>query len=267
MNLLLSVVGLALAALRENKMRSFLTVLGVIIGTGTIIGVGSILAGLDNAVAGVVRSIGASTAIVFKMRLGPSVGGRTPEEINRKPLTYEDAVALAERCPSVEHVSPYLLVQVNFRGPSQDHARYKSNDAYQLQVAGTDENYVNSGQAEIDTGRFFTATEDVHRLPVVVLGQDVYGSLFGAEQAEGKKITVDGQEVTVLGVMKRPASSVPGQTDNRLLMPYFTAAETVSASPRTSVICDAKRRATSRGDRRNHRRAAPAASRGAQGAR
>ena len=61
MKLLLSVIGLALATLRENKVRSFLTVLGVIIGTGTIIGVGSILAGLDGAVTGVIRSLGTNT--------------------------------------------------------------------------------------------------------------------------------------------------------------------------------------------------------------
>ena len=69
---MLSVIGLALATLRENKVRSFLTVLGVIMGTGTIIAVGSILAGLDGAVTGVIRSMGTNTAVVFKMRMGPS---------------------------------------------------------------------------------------------------------------------------------------------------------------------------------------------------
>ena len=60
-----SAIGLALATVREHKMRSFLTVLGVIIGTGTIIGVGSIIAGLDGAVTGIMRSFGTNTAIVF----------------------------------------------------------------------------------------------------------------------------------------------------------------------------------------------------------
>src|SRR5579864_9728671 len=148
MRLLLSVVRLEVETLRENKIRSVLTVLGVVMGTGTIIGVGSILTGLDSSVTGVIRSFGTNTAMVFKMRLGPTFGGRTPEEILRKPLTYEDGVAIAERCPSVEHVSPYLM-QINFRGPPNDHARYKGNDDYQLQLAGTDEVYASSGQAEI----------------------------------------------------------------------------------------------------------------------
>src|SRR5580700_4349984 len=89
MKLLRSVIGLALVTLRENMIRSFFTVLGVIIGTGTIIAVGSILAGLDGAVTGVIRSFGTNTAIVFKMRMGPGFSGRTAEERNRKPLDYE----------------------------------------------------------------------------------------------------------------------------------------------------------------------------------
>ena len=65
-----SAIGLALATVREHKMRSFLTVLGVIIGTGTIIGVGSIIAGLDGAITGVIRSFGTNTAIIFKFPIG-----------------------------------------------------------------------------------------------------------------------------------------------------------------------------------------------------
>ena len=221
MKLLLSVVSLALNTLRENKVRSFLTLLGVIIGTGSIIGVGSILAGLDSSVAGLIRNVGANSILVFKFRLGPAFGGRTPEELLRKPLTYEDAVAIAERCPSVEHVSPYIL-QIMRGGATLDHARYKSNDAYQIQLGGTDEYYTASGQAEMKTGRFFSDTENQHRIAVAVIGEDVYGSLFGLEQAEGKTIQVDGREVQVVGVMKRPATSLPGQTDTRILLPYFT---------------------------------------------
>ena len=76
MKLLLSVIGLALATLKENKVRSFLTLLGVIIGTGTIIGVGSILAGLDGAVSGAIQSVGTNTIIVQKATFGFA---RTPK--------------------------------------------------------------------------------------------------------------------------------------------------------------------------------------------
>src|SRR5258708_36885624 len=101
MRLLFSVMRLALVTLRENKARSFLTVLGVIIGTGTIIAVGSIIAGMDGAITGVIRSMGTNTAIAMKMRIGPAFNARTPEEGQPKPLTWETAVALERPCPSV----------------------------------------------------------------------------------------------------------------------------------------------------------------------
>jgi putative ABC transport system permease protein len=167
MNLLLSVIGLALATLRENKVRSFLTLLGVMIGTGTIIGVGSILTGLDGAVTGAIRSLGTNTAIV--MKIGPSFGGgRTPEQRMRRPLTYDNVLAIEERCPSVEHVSPILQPPNGIL-----RARYKGNDAFQLQMFGTSEYYATAGQADLMAGRFFTDSEDRHRMPVTVIGQDI----------------------------------------------------------------------------------------------
>ena len=225
MKLILSVIGLALSTLRENKIRSFLTVLGVIIGTGTIIAVGSILTGMDGAVTGVIRSLGTDTAIIFKMRMGPSFGGRTAEERNRKSLTYENAKAIMERSPAVEHVSPYLLPP---NGISR--ARYKGNDYAGPQIAGTDELYVNGGQAEMMEGRFFTETENLHRMPVTAIGEDVYRALFGMESAIGKRITVDGRELEVVGVMRRPANAIPGQDDNRILIPFFTMHKMYPAS-------------------------------------
>src|SRR5262252_3524227 len=218
MKLLLEVIKLALDTVRTNKVRSFLTVLGVIIGTGTIIAVGSILAGLDGAVTGAIRSMGTNTIIVFKMQIMGGFGGRTPEERNRKPLTYENGLAIAERCPSVERVSPYLLPpQMGFL-----QARYKGNTYYGPQMAGTFEGYAASYNADMRSGRFFTDNEGDHRLPVAVIGEDVYKALFGEENAIGKTINVAGQEVQVIGVMNRPATSIPGQDDNRILVPYFT---------------------------------------------
>lgn len=217
MRILLEVIGLALATLRENKVRAFLTVLGVIIGTGTIIGVGSILAGLDGAVTGAIRSFGTNSALVFKMRMGPGVNGRTPEERQRKPLTYEDGVAIADRSPAVEHVTPYL-----FPPNGVMRVRYKSNDYLQPQMAGVDEYYATSGQADMKMGRFFTQNENIHKLPVAVIGEDVYRALFGLEDPIGKTINIGGPEVQVIGVMNRPTTSFPGQDDNRIMLPYFT---------------------------------------------
>src|SRR5437773_9803981 len=98
-------IRLALSTVIEHKLRSFLTVLGVIIGTGTIIGVGSIIAGLDGAITNILKQFGPNTMIVFKFRGGFRVGNLTPEEWKRKPLTLENALNIAERCPSVDGAS------------------------------------------------------------------------------------------------------------------------------------------------------------------
>ncbi len=238
MRLMLSVIRLALITLRENKVRSFLTVLGVIIGTGTIIAVGSIIAGMDGAITGVIRSMGTNTAIVMKMRMGPGFNARTAEERQRKPLTWQNAVAIADRCPSVEHVSPYLLPP-QVRG-FFNRARYKGNDYLGPNVFGTDENYATSGQAEMKTGRFITDTDNRHRLPVVVIGEDLWRALFGMEDAVGKKIVVNGSELEVIGVMNKPATSFPGQDDNRCMLPYFTMHKIFPTAQENMLIVQAK---------------------------
>jgi putative ABC transport system permease protein len=243
MKLLLEVIGLALAALRENKTRSFLTVLGVVIGTGTIIGVGSILTGLDGAVTGVMRSLGTNSAIVMKVRFQPGggflFGGRNSEERSRKPLTYENAVAIKERSQAVEHVSPVLELAF-WNGGGVMHVRYKGNDSTGAMFQGTDEHFPDGGQVDIRSGRFFTDNENVHRMPVVVIGLDLYKSLFGMEEAVGKQITVNGHEMQVIGVMNRPAMALLGQNDNRVIMPYFTMHKMFPNANELRLIVQAK---------------------------
>ena len=207
-------VALALTTVREHKMRSFLTVLGVIIGTGAVIGVGSIIAGLDGAITNILKSFGPNTIVVLR---GSAMGGWTLEEQKRKMLTREDALAIEARCPSVEHVSPYL-----FSNWDQLHkARYKGNDNYQLDIGGTEEGYAAGGTVMLQ-GRFFTDTESRHHMPVAVRGEDLGKSFFQGQDAVCKWIEVDGHSVEVVGVMERPAASFPGQDDNRILFPYFT---------------------------------------------
>jgi putative ABC transport system permease protein len=210
-------VGLALAALRAHKLRSFLTVLGVIIGTGTIIGVGSILTGFDGAVTGVIKTFGTDSMIITKYRSGITFGNRSREEIQRKPLTYANALAIRERCRTVESVSMMLRPQ---RGIHRAH--YKNNDVYQINLFGADEKYAATGNAEMKQGRFYSEFENVHHEPVVVIGEDLYKNLFSGTDVIGREMQLDGHSYRVIGVMSRPANSFPGQQDTRAVLPYFT---------------------------------------------
>src|SRR5512141_2575840 len=99
-----SAAGMALATVRAHKMRSLLTVLGVIIGTGCVIAVGSIITGVNGAITNITKSFGPDTGFVYKFNLGFR-GNISGEEFRRKPLTWEDALAIQERCPAVRHVS------------------------------------------------------------------------------------------------------------------------------------------------------------------
>jgi putative ABC transport system permease protein len=206
-------IRLALATTREHKLRSFLTVLGVIIGTGAVIGVGSIIAGLDGAVTGLMRSMGPNTIIVLKTI---AMGRATREEMARKPLTYEDSRSIVDRCPSVEHVSPYLLPPQGLHS-----ARYKGNDVYNVQLGGTEEGYA-AGGTTMKWGRFFTDQENIHHMPVAVIGEDIKKQLMPDADPIDKWIEVDGHQFQIVGVMDRPPASLPGQDDTRVLLPYFT---------------------------------------------
>src|SRR6476661_5131177 len=156
---ILSAGSLALATIREHKLRSFLTVLGVIIGTGTMIGVGSILTGLDASITNIFRSFGPNTIIAFKFKVGFRLNVSREEQM-RKPLTAANARAINERCPSVEHASPYL-----FSDWRQIHrAKYKGNDIYNIDIGGTEEGYAAGGTVMLH-GRFLSDMDNRHHLP------------------------------------------------------------------------------------------------------
>ena len=210
-------MGLAFDTIRAHKLRSFLTVLGVIIGTSAVIGVGSIIAGLDGAITNIIRSFGAETLIVVKFNSLMNFGPRTPEEWKRKPLTLSNAQAVAERCPSVARVSPYLFP--DFRMIHR--VRYKGNDLFRINIGGTEEGYAFGG-VEMKYGRFFTEPDNLHRLPVVVIGEDVQKALFPTGDPVGKWIEVDGRMLEIVGVMFRSANAMPGDEDTRVLLPYYT---------------------------------------------
>ena len=208
-------VKLAFQTIREYKLRAFLTVLGVIIGTGTVIGVGSIIAGLDGAITGIIRSFGPDTLVVVKMNSLLGFGGRSSEEWRRKPLTLDNARAVAERSSSVRHVSPYL-----FPSWGVHRARYKTIEVFRMQLGGTEEGY--AANVEMLHGRFISDVDNSRRLPVVVIGEDISKAFFPGISPLGKLIEVDGHQFEVIGAMKRPAQSMPGEEDLRILFPYFT---------------------------------------------
>jgi putative ABC transport system permease protein len=147
----LNATTLAVQTIRAHKLRAFLTVLGVVMGTGTIIGVAAILTGFDSSITAVLSSFGPNSIIVFKFPVGPRTSDLTPEERVRKDLTYDNAVEIRERCRACEEVSPMLFLDNNFI-----RVRYKGNDMYGIDLIGVEEAYAKEGQVDMHSGRFLT---------------------------------------------------------------------------------------------------------------
>src|SRR5215216_1207834 len=106
---------LALGTLRANKLRSALTVVGVVIGVVTVMLIASIISGIDTAVKKEVESFGTRSIFLYKFDLGPRTGQMSREERMRKDLTFDDAMAVAQ-LPSVELAVPFLNITNNFFG-------------------------------------------------------------------------------------------------------------------------------------------------------
>jgi ABC-type antimicrobial peptide transport system permease subunit len=214
---------LALDTLRAHKFRSFLTVLGVLIGTTTVIAVASIIAGLDNQLVQTAEQYGTKVLWVYKLQMG-APHQLTSEERLRKPLSFEDAQAIRDECPSVEEVSVAIFRNMgDFGGLPPSTARYKGRDMSGAQFFGVDANYPALANSTLADGRFFTQADDFHRRDVTVLGNNVVERLFQHEDPVGKIIQVDGHSVEVVGTMNKFKGFLGDNPDDSdIFVPYLT---------------------------------------------
>jgi putative ABC transport system permease protein len=213
---------LALDTLRTHKFRSFLTVLGVVIGTTTVIAVTSIVAGLDKRLVDVAEQFGTRTLWVYKLELG-NPHRLTQEERTRKSLSYEDAMAIKEECPSVENVSVELFPGLAEFGLPPVTAKYKGHDMLDAMFLGVTAEHVHLLNATLGAGRFFTESEDLHRRDITVIGDSVRKRFFENEDPVGKTLVVDGHSLEVIGVLTKFKSFLgDDQNDRFILTPYNT---------------------------------------------
>ena len=208
---------LALDTLRTHKFRSFLTVLGVLIGTTTVIGVASIISGLNKQLVQTMEQWGSRSIFIYKFEPGIRFE-LTREERMRKPLQYEDAVAIRNSCPDVERVA----VEIFFQGPALG-AKYKGKDMLDAQLLGATPDDFIITNASFDYGRPYTTIEDDHRSNVAVIGADVAKRFFSHADPVGKEITVGGNTFRILGVLaKRLQFLGDNGSDKAIYVPYWT---------------------------------------------
>ncbi len=217
---------MALTTLRENKMRSFLTVLGVVIGITALLSVVSILMGLYSDVNAYLSDYGPTTLFILRFDPGIHSGRLTPEERARKPLTLEDAEAIGEFCPSVKAVTATISPRFTEEGPDRGPvtARYLSKE-----VSGVDYYGALTATEEVlnmraSRGRFFSDAENLHRADVALIGPDVAKALYQDADPLGKPIQIAGVTYEVIGVLEpRKGQLVKDQSaDKGVMVPYRT---------------------------------------------
>src|SRR5207248_241295 len=216
---------MALGTLRANKLRSFLTVIGVIIGVVTVMLIASIIAGFDVAVTREVESFGTRSMYISKYNAGIHVGRLSREERMRKPLTYDDAIDLA-KLPAVETAVPFINITSDFFGQKiQVSGGGKTSASVALQ--GTLPDFEKAGTQVIAEGRFFSQFENDQNQNVCVIGSKVADDFFRFGSPVGDTIKIGSEEFRVVGVLqKREQFLFSGGSDdqnNVIYLPYNVA--------------------------------------------
>ena len=214
---------MAADTIRSNKLRSGLTVLGIVIGVAVVIGISSIVRGLNDNVSQVISSLGSN--IIFAFHIEPFTFGRPTEEMRtRKELTYDDAMAMRD-LPHVKAVSAGIRYFRPELGVGTYAIKYGDRKVKNTILEGDTASSKDVVDLHIASGRYFSEVDEERRASVVVVGWDTAGELFPDGNALGKEINIDGQLFTVIGVAEREKSVFGGgknPDDNIVFFPLST---------------------------------------------
>jgi putative ABC transport system permease protein len=217
MNNVLQSMKIAFRALRVNKLRSALTMLGIIIGVGAVIAMVAIGSGATDRIEKQIASMGSN---IIQINAGSqNWGGVRSGSGNAQTLTEDDARAVAEECPAVAHVAPTQRnnTQVVF-----------GNNNWYTQIQGTTPEFLIIRDLQVGEGRSFTQNDVQSSAKVALIGKTVADNLFGGSDPVGQIIRVKKVPFTVIGVLKTKGQNAAGQDqDDTIIMPITTAKKKV----------------------------------------
>lgn len=193
---------IAIRSILSNKLRSFLTMLGIIIGVTAVIALVSIGQGSTKSVTSQIQSMGSNLIMVSVMGRG-----------SQASLTYEQAMTLKDG-NYIKAVSPVISSNVT--------AKYGNNSVDSVMVNGVNSDYQAIRSIQVAEGRFISPMDDEGRNKVAVLGHNVATELFGFTDPVGKTIKLNGQAFTVVGVLALKGSSIAGSDDDAIFIPIKT---------------------------------------------
>jgi putative ABC transport system permease protein len=234
---------MALDSVRAHKFRSFLTVLGIVIGVMTAITIASILTGLRQNIVSIIEEYGTNNIYAFHLSTGP----RTSEdrsERTRKPLTVADADAIQAQASAVEEVG-HVAPNIGYSGgPFDDNVSYQGHNYRWGNTQGVSANYADITNIVIKEGRFITENDDQQRANVMVIGVNAADALFPGknQQIAGTQVRMGGQNFEIVGVLEKRKAGFFGENeeDNAVFIPFRTAQKVAPAKGYLLLVIKAR---------------------------
>ena len=229
--------------LRAHKVRSSLTLLGIVIGVTSVISVASVIEGLNRFIQQKVEELGSGTSFISRFPVGTDPT-RMPERIRiRRYIEYDTATRLKQYCRAVDAATT-IATRASFFGQSNE-IRYGGERVQKLFVRGAEPAYIDVlPMFTMDQGRFVNATDEEHASQVVVIGAKVADSLFPRLNPLGKNVVLNGGLYEVIGVFSRKEGLFGGPGPDDFAVILFTMNRSLSLSSRDAMdeVTDAMRR-------------------------
>jgi putative ABC transport system permease protein len=234
------VLKMAYESVTSHKFRSFLTILGIVVGILTAIVVASILTGMRQSIVAIFEEYGSNNVYLFHLSTGFGPGNR--DERNRKPLTPDDANAILAQSSAVEDVATVAVNIGSWGSGFDDNMIYKDKNFRWAQTDGVTPNYAEIMNLSLRSGRWLTEMDNFERRNVLVIGTNAVEALFNgdADDAIGKVIRMNGTTWEIIGVTEKRQAGFLGENeeDSKIFMPFRTARK--EAPTRDALLLIAK---------------------------
>src|SRR5215210_771328 len=217
---------MALDSIRAHKFRSFLTVLGIVIGVMVVILIASLLTGMRQSIVSIIEEYGTNNIYAFHLSTGPRVSEDRSER-TRKPLTVADGEAIKQMSPAVEDVA-VVAPNVGYSGgPFDDNITYQGHNYRWGNTQGVSPNHADITNISIREGRFITEADDDQRRNVMVIGVNAVEALFPGQQSNivGTEVKMGGYTFEIVGLLEKRKNGFFGENeeDNAVIIPLRTA--------------------------------------------
>ena len=218
---------MAIDTLRGNKLRSFLTIFGVVIGVITVMLISAFISGIKLGVESQVESFGTRSIFLYKRDIGIRTSAPSREERMRKPLTMDDAAAISN-LSSIEAAVPYLDISNNFFGQKINVTGKNGKTSSSIQLSGTLPAAEKAPGEVLVEGRWFSQSEHESKVNVCLIGDSIKESYFPFASPIGETIEVGGSEFRVVGLLQKREQLFGGgggnnDQSNRIYMPMGAA--------------------------------------------